>query len=694
VTSSGVRIVRRQWVSLALASVLFMVAFCPRFIYPVSRPAQWYVRSVRFIYDLTHGNWGSMIYSEHPGVTTMWLSGIALRLAGVTPEEGPDGVVIDPANLTARETAIGVFPLALAIAGLILLIYGLLEHLFDRTAALSAALLVALDPFFIANSKVLHVDGLLTALMTASALALLVYLKEKRWRWVVLSGALGGLALRRGDGTDWRRGLLGGAAWAVAVCLVYFAFYPAMWVDPLGTIHSVYGQAALRLGWTHPNPLYFLGQPIAGDPGPTYYPVVWGCKLTALVSVFAVVGLLAALFDRSHRRWERIAVGLLFAFAFFFTLQMTIGAKKMPRYLLPAFPALDIVAGLGLSWWAAQAAGLKSQVPDSRPRALKLQSCSTFILVVALCLLLQAVLVLPLHPYYGTHFNELMGTEAGIWALSTQWQGEGLDIAAPMLNGLPGAEHLVVGSHMPTLFRQVFVGQTVDVDQPADWFVFGINNAMRSTGVAEGTARGERWDFYRRRRPWATISLHGAPYVWVYQAAAGPQHPLSVTFEPGIHLIGYDIACPSCYSGQLLRLQLYWQAEARPEADYTVFVHALDRSGQLITQQDNPPVRGTRPTSSWEPGAVVVDPYDLQIPGGMPPGELTLTAGMYRWQDGTRLAARSAEGTRLPDDRVVLARVHVTEEVGSYTVWIVRALGFAVLLSAVVALSRQGRGAA
>ena len=76
---------RGRWLSFLVLGVL-LVAFLPRAIYPVSRPAQWYVRSVMFIHSVTEGAWGETVYSEHPGVTTMWLSGVALRLAGVLPE--------------------------------------------------------------------------------------------------------------------------------------------------------------------------------------------------------------------------------------------------------------------------------------------------------------------------------------------------------------------------------------------------------------------------------------------------------------------------------------------------------------------------------------------------------------------------------------------------------------------------------
>jgi len=692
-----------QWMKPALALVIFLAAFLPRAIYPVSRPTQWYTRSVMFMHSVTRSAWGETVYSEHPGVTTMWLSGVALRLAGVTPEQRSEGTYVDPDSLTAQESAIGVLPLALTISLCIVLSYLLLARLFDRPAALSAALFMALDPFFIANSKVLHVDGVLAATMCASALALLVFVREKQMRWVVLSGAMAGLALLTkspalflvpytglclGVGfvadraMGWRRALLAGLVWLVVLSCVYAALFPAMWVAPVNTLKTVYQRAALHVGRAHPNPVYFLGRAFSDDPGPTYYFYTWAFKVTPVVSVFALVILLYAMSGSALASNRRMTVGLTFAFAFFFTLQMMIGAKKMPRYLLPAFPLVDILAGLGLAWWSKRIPDLISQAPNLRFRLPGV--------LIASGVLLQAALVLPRHPYYDTYFNELAGgARAGVSAISTQWQGEGLDIAARLLNGLPGAERQAVASHKDVFFRQYFAGQTVDVGERADWYVFGVNNVLKGGDEEEEQVV----DFYRRRQAWDTVAFDGIVYVWVHRAAMGPQNMGAFTFEPAIQLTGYDIAPPPHHPGQTLRLQLYWHALEPLAEDYTVFVHLLSEggAGQLITQQDNPPVRGTRPTSTWEPGVDVVDPYDLSIPRDIPPGEYTLAVGLYHWPDLSRLPVRGDEGARLPDDRILLATVRVEPEPPSPAVWIAWGLVLPLLLSVGVDLTRRRR---
>ena len=715
------RIDRYRWAKLATALIVFLVAFLPRAVYPVSRPFQWYTRSVMFVDSVARGAWGETVYSEHPGVTTMWLSGAALRAAGVVPEQRSDGPYVDPESLTARESAIGVLPLALAIAVFIVLSYLLLARLFGHAAAFCAAWLVALDPFFIANSKVLHVDGLLVAAMLASALALLVYVRERRPRWLILSSALGGLALLTKSpalfllpytalclgvsgladrAVGWRRSILAGLVWLLILGTVYWALFPAMWVAPLDTLKTVYERAALRVSWAHPNPLYFRGRSFVGDPGPTYYLYTWAYKVTPIVAVFALLALAYAVFGKPLPRRGRVTVGLIFAYAVFFTLQMMLGAKKQPRYLVPAFPMVDVLAGLGLTQWAGKIC--KLQIPNSKFQISNLQSPFSILqsllstlqshastVLIAAVLLLHAALILPLHPYYDTYFNELAGgRRAGVAAMSTQWQGEGLDVAARRLNELPGARGQTAGSHKSVFFRQYFAGRTVGVDEPAHWYVFGINNVQEGGDEAEERVV----DLYRRRQPWDTVTLGGIPYAWVYRAATGPQNPAAFAFEPGVQLVGYDLAPAPHYPGQTLRLQLYWRTLEPLAEDYTVFVHLLsseEGAERLIAQQDNPPVRGTKPTSAWEPGELVVDPYDLEVPDDAPPGEYVLAVGLYRWPDLARLPVRDDAGARLPEDRVSLTAVRVEREPSSSAAWIARMLAVCLLLSAGVDLGRR-----
>ncbi len=85
-------------------------------------------------------------------------------------------------------------------------------------------------------------------------------------------------------------------------------------------------------------------------------------------------------------------------------------------------------------------------------------------------------------------------------------------------------------------------------------------------------------------------------------------------------------------------LELVWQAEAQPAADYTVFVHVLRADGTCcVWQADAMPRGGAYPTSRWVAGEVVADSTTIALPTDMPPGEYIIEVGLYRAETGARL---------------------------------------------------------
>jgi len=99
---------------------------------------------------------------------------------------------------------------------------------------------------------------------------------------------------------------------------------------------------------------------------------------------------------------------------------------------------------------------------------------------------------------------------------------------------------------------------------------------------------------------------------------------------------------------QLVRLTLYWQAAARVERDFTVFVHSLDASGQLGGQADAPPLGNRYPTSAWLPGEIV---QDIRLA----PAGHAYRVGLYDLTTGDRVPVSAPDGTRMPDDAVTIS---------------------------------------
>jgi hypothetical protein len=134
------------------------------------------------------------------------------------------------------------------------------------------------------------------------------------------------------------------------------------------------------------------------------------------------------------------------------------------------------------------------------------------------------------------------------------------------------------------------------------------------------------------------------------------QHRSAVKFGDQVALLGYDFKSPtSTRSVQSpIELTLYWQAIARPQADYKIFVHLFDPANeQIAAQHDAMPLNGQYPTSWWTAGQVVSETVTLDL-RGVQPGAYRLAAGLYDARTVTRLPAFNPSGERLDADRVVL----------------------------------------
>lgn len=129
---------------------------------------------------------------------------------------------------------------------------------------------------------------------------------------------------------------------------------------------------------------------------------------------------------------------------------------------------------------------------------------------------------------------------------------------------------------------------------------------------------------------------------------------LNYQLGSAIRLVGYQVATPNLHPGDDLRLELYWQADARPEEDYSIFVHVLDASWELATQRDNMPRDDTFPTTRWSVGPLIDDTHLIPLPADMPAGEYRVVIGMYVWQTGERLPVHRPNGEKIPNGAIVL----------------------------------------
>ena len=550
-------------------------------------------------------------------------------------------------------------PLAVLASLGVLLSFLLLRRLLPVRPALLATLLIAFDPMFLAHSRVIHVDGPLTTFMFPSFLAFLIYLREGRWSWLAASGLLGGLAvLSKTPGVilmpvlaaggylfarfatveaerplllrRWGVALLG---WGVVAAMAFFLFWPSMWARPAFALTWLISNVRGALNTPHPSSGLFWGR-LATDRSPWYYVVALPFHLTPLATVGGLAGLwLAAVGwrDRQHGRdtFARRQLPLLLAslvFAVIFLAVVSAVARRGVRYLLPVFPALDLIAAPGL--WA-----LARRLPLRRGRVL-----------LAGAVAAQMATVLAFHPYYFDYFNPLLGGGRTAPQYVVIGWGEGLDRAADYLNRKPGASQMTVAAWYSWQFAPYFRGRTVDLsgNEPAyaaDYTLFYINQVQRRFPSEE------LLDYFADRLPEKVITLGGVDYVWIYPGPIIGRTPpdlpnaLNIPFGEGATLVNYQLAI-SNYQLAIVNYQssipitLYWRVDAPLPPDLNVSIRAVDGEGVVWGQVDRLPIGGLVRTDKWRPGDIVRDEYMLPLDPAAPPGEYTFDILLYDFRTG------------------------------------------------------------
>jgi len=136
-------------------------------------------------------------------------------------------------------------------------------------------------------------------------------------------------------------------------------------------------------------------------------------------------------------------------------------------------------------------------------------------------------------------------------------------------------------------------------------------------------------------------------------------NPLQVDLGNQVDLIGYDLGTSEARPGEAIALTLYWEASQDLDQDYTVFTHVIDYEDHVWAQKDSQPLGGNYPTSFWDAGDVVCDPYEITLPMDVPAGHYGLEVGLYLASTGERLSVLDEKG-EIQENRVLLETVTVT----------------------------------
>jgi len=678
-----------------IGAILFFLALAPRAVglnvFLTTDEPIWIRRTLSFFVALLERDYMGTAVHYKPGVTTLW-SGVLgfvanyLLQANARPGDLADFVraMLPAQPVSVDYLAFVRFPTVLLTSACVVGVYFFIKKLFNQRIAFLSAILLALDPYYLAHSRVIHQDALMTSFMILSVLSFLVYLDRGRsWLYLIFSGMMAGLAfltkspslflgpylgalalaiyltrVRKRHVLEWQGLVLFGgelALWLLIACLLFVLLWPAMWLDPLNTVAEVISGAMTRVASPYGKDNFFMGHPVS-DPGLLFYPVVTLFKLTPLTlsGLLAFLGFwLKGLRGRQNRPLtsRQLYSLALVVYAVSFTLIISLGADKSDRYNLPVFPALDILAAVGLYDLAGQIESLVSQRLHS---AKGWPGASLWAMSLLLVLTLQGGPTLAHYPYYLSYFNPLLG--GGHQAARTIMVGWGnsLDEAARYLNSKENATELRAASWYYGSFAPFFVGQSWPLSkgnlywQDVDYAVLYLN------GVQRLLPNPDIVGYFRSLEPEHSVRFRGLEYAWIYKVPRPLpnvllpiQHVQRVELGDQILFLGYDLEDEQIQSEGKLEVTLYWQALRAMGEDYTVYLKLVNNVYHIWGQQEGRPFYDGMPTNTWQAGQKVKDRRELEVLPGTPPGLYHIEVILHALYKDQVLGPRDGSGLLL-----------------------------------------------
>lgn len=372
--------VNKLYVGLLLAFILlFAITRLPRLYDDTINPdgVNWHYRAEQFVVALKVRNFINTYQHYHPGVTLMWLAGGAIELyKQLHPNANQYTQFTFQTFDYIAKLAMVVPQLFLSLISIFLLYKILVISLVSgnklRAFVLSvcAVSLFTLEPFFVGNSRLFHLDVLLTLFIFNGVCV--AYLSAKSFRYrkamigsLFLAGAfltksigIGAILFVLGFGTlltyinhDKKTVIRYFVSYLVFTGAFIVLFFPALWVRPIDTVVNIFSEGE-RIGIRNGHGQIVMGE-YTRDAGIIYYPLVLILKISPFLWVGILSGIVLSLQKRKLlikpglKSFMNNPLGFLSIFYIVYFIVMTFPSKKIDRYMLPEYPYLALVSVYG-----------------------------------------------------------------------------------------------------------------------------------------------------------------------------------------------------------------------------------------------------------------------------------------------------------------------------------------------------------
>lgn len=414
-------------IELLVVFIVFVLSRLPSLGYDTFNTDvwKWKARTYDFSSGVFNLNFPQTIQKYHPGVTLMWLGTVAIKVYNLYYDIVYKHPPVDNDITTVFElNFLQKLFIVVALGAVYASIYNVLASLFGRKYGVISILLLILEPFNIALTREIHLEGMMSAFMLASFLWLYYFLEDRtRTRRIVLSGIFGALAVLTKTSSifvmlfvpfisfvyyffelpafssAFKLSLNNFYKWLLVFATAFILIWPAMWVVPMDALQTLY-RGIHDIGIEGGHEQFYFGK-FVEDPGVSFYYVVLLVRssLYLLVGFFGYILFARRSFDTKTHRF--VLAAILFAGLYF--LEITLSTKKLDRYLLPSILSLLLVAAVFYEWLLSKASGL-------------------FNLALVWIFIPAVLLAVQLAPDYFSYYSPLVGgLQNGIRILEPKW---------------------------------------------------------------------------------------------------------------------------------------------------------------------------------------------------------------------------------------------------------------------------------
>lgn len=412
---------KRHFFILFLFIAIFLITRLPRLGNDEINPdaVNWHYRSEQFIVGLKTGQFEKTYQHYHPGVILMWVIGIPIEVY-----KQITGIKIYNQYTFYTFHFIAKYSLVFTQLFLTIFIVFILSKIFPFKKTILILFLLSMEPFFVGNSRLLHMDIIFTLFVFSSLTLFYLYILKNNYYWLLLAALFSSLAfLTKSIGIGlfmylffggflffsiYRKNLIN----KIYIPFIFistffistFILFPALWKSPFYVLTNIFSEGQ-RIGLENGHEQIFFGEKV-NDPGPLFYPITLFLKTSPLIFLgifFYFISLVRLIFSKNKNKAILFNKDNLIGFTTFLTffylgyfIFMTLSSKKIDRYMLVLFPLLTVYASTGYLYICENVKNIYKKY---------------FLIIPAVFFFIFVIQpLITIFPYYFTYTNPLLGS--------------------------------------------------------------------------------------------------------------------------------------------------------------------------------------------------------------------------------------------------------------------------------------------